>query len=161
MDTKLATEQFKALAQLLQQSNDGVDLILEVAAEAMRSYHFSLDSGLPDALRKEVSACLDVSIDINCNSCLHTLKLTQGRNAEEILAQLTAEQIEAARLEQIEKANGDDDRIARINDSYEHITKQYPAAFAALKVLQEQGWLSDPGADLAKQHEAEPQAVAA
>jgi len=161
MDTKLATEQFKALAQLLQQSNDGVDLIFDVAAEAMESRHFDSYPELPEALKKTVSRCLDASVDMNCFACLDTLKLTQGRNAEEAMANLTAEEIEAARLEQVEKANGKDDRIARINDSYEYITKQYPAAFAALKVLQEQGWLSDPGADLAKEHEAEPQAIAA
>jgi hypothetical protein len=162
MDNKLATQQFRTLAQLFQQDPDGVDLILDVAAEAMQSRNFSLDCGLPEALRKEVSVCLDISIDLNCNACLHNLRLTQGRNAEEILADLTAEQIEAARLEQIEKADGNEHRIALINKSFEYITKQYPAAFAALKVLQGQGWLSDPGADLPEEQESEElQAVAA
>jgi hypothetical protein len=161
MDNKLATQQFRTLAQLFQQDPDGIDFILDVAAEAMQSRNSSLDCGLPEALRKEVSVCLDSSIDLNCNACLHDLRLTQGRNAEEILAGLTAEQIEAARLEQIEKADGNEHRIAQINKSFEYVTKQYPAAFAALKVLQEQGWLSDLGADLAAEHKAEPQAVAA
>jgi hypothetical protein len=161
MDTKLATQQFRALAQLFQQDPDGIDLILDVAAEAMQSRNSSLDCGLPEALRKEVSVCLDISIDLNCNACLHDLRLTQGRNAEEILADLTTEQIEAARLEQIEKADGNEHRIARINESFEAVTKQYPAAFAALKVLQDQGWLSAPGADLPEEQEQEPQAVAA
>ena len=164
MDTKLATEQFKELAQLIQQDpdGDGVALILDVAAEAMQSRNSSLDVGLPEALRKEVSVCLDLSIDLNCICCLHDLRLDQDGKAEEFLASLTAEQIEAARLERIEEADGDEHRIAQINRAHEYITKQYPAALAALKVLQEQGWLSDPFADLAeKQESEEPQAVAA
>ena len=162
MDTKLATQRIRGLAQLFKQDTDGIDFILDVAAEAMQLRNSSLDCGLPEALRKEVSVCLDISIDLNCNACLHDLRLTQGRNAEEILADLTAEQIEAARLEQIEKADGNEHRIAHINSVHEYITKEYPAAFAALKVLQEQGWLSDPGADLPEEQKSEElQAVAA
>jgi hypothetical protein len=161
MDTKLATQQFRELAQLFQQDPDGVDLILKVAAEAMQSGAFYGD-GLPGAFRKAVGNAINSEIDINCAGALHSLRLTQGRNAEEILANLTAEQIEAARLEQIEKADGNERRIAQINGSHEYVTKRYPAAFAALKVLQEQGWLSAPGVDLPEEQESEePQAVAA
>jgi hypothetical protein len=161
MDTKLATQQFATLAQLFQQDPDGVDFILKVAAEAMQSGAFHGD-GIPGAFRKAVGDAINSEIDICCNGCLHDLRIDCQKGTEEFLANLTAEQIEAARLEQIEQANGNEHRIARINESFEAVTKRYPAAFAALKVLQEQGWLSDPGADLPEEQlPEEPQAVAA